>query len=76
MVDWGSVHRQIEEDAEKEKKSHFANFKRIVWHSSFLVVIQTVIYYSYLGYPWEIIRHIISLFFPAGLIVSTDLEEL
>ncbi|KAK7682341.1 hypothetical protein QCA50_014546 [Cerrena zonata] len=72
FVGWFPI---VSEDANEEGKPRWTNFKRIVWHSSFMVVFQIIAKYSKLGYPWELIQRIISYLFPMILIFSADFEE-
>ncbi|KAK7677045.1 hypothetical protein QCA50_020010 [Cerrena zonata] len=72
FVGWFPI---VAEDAQGEGKSCFTNFKRVVWHQSFLQVFEIIIKYSKLGYPWEIIQAILSYLFPMILIQSCNFEE-
>lgn len=67
---------QIEEDPEFTGKTDYVNFKRVVWHNSFLKFLESIKQLSWNGF-WkkcadrEAPRHI----FPLIFVLSADYEE-
>ena len=66
---------QVNDDADEKNKPLFADFKRIVWHESFLAILDKIIDYSENGYPFRCADDILRILFPLILILSADYEE-
>jgi len=66
---------EIAEDPKKEKKKAFIDFKCAIWHSSFHLVLQSIIEYSKTGYWFKCGNHIQCWLFPIVLILSADYKE-
>lgn len=66
---------QVFEEADEEGKMGFVNFKRVVWHESFLKLLELVVQYSKTGYAHQCFDMIIRWLFPILLILSADYEE-
>jgi hypothetical protein len=66
---------QVEEMAKEKKKKKFIDFKRVVWHKSFLRILQSIQHLSRTGYYYECFDKIIRLLFPLIFILSADYEE-
>jgi hypothetical protein len=66
---------QVPEDEAEKGKKDYVDFKRVVWHKSFLKLLETIAKYSVTG-CWvecgdKVQRHL----FPTVLILSADYEE-
>lgn len=68
---------KVEEEPNKTKKTGFVNFKCVVWHESFLKILDTIIALSKYGY-WhrfadleEALLHL----FPFIVILSADYKK-
>jgi Plavaka transposase len=66
---------QVPEDEAERGKKDYVDFKRVVWHNSFLKLLESIAKYSVTG-CWvecgdKIQRHL----FPTVLILSADYEE-
>lgn len=66
---------QVPEPAKDEHKTSWTNFKRIIWHESFLKLLETVIPLSRTGYRHKCYDEIIRWLLPLILILSADYEE-
>ncbi|KAI0035349.1 hypothetical protein K488DRAFT_43506 [Vararia minispora EC-137] len=72
VVGWLPI---VDDDPEEKKKPGFVNFKRVVWHESFLVVIKTIAQHSKTGFLVICGDDVRRQFFPTILILSADYEE-
>ena len=75
MVGLCSNHLKVEEDVGKAGKHGYVNFKHVVWHKSFYLMLESIMSISSTG-SWfrcgdDIVRHL----FPYILILSADYEE-
>ena len=66
---------QIKDDSNEHNKSAFANFKRMVWHESFFVIIRSIIAHSKTGCWLECGDGVKRWLFPIILMLSMDYEE-
>ena len=62
-------------DEYEKNKPLFTDFKRVVWHESFLATLDKITEYSKTGYAYHCADHICRLLFPFILILSADYEE-
>jgi hypothetical protein len=53
----------------------YTNLKRVVWHESFLILLETIILISKTGFAHECYDGILRWLFPLILILSADYEE-
>ncbi|KAG2103998.1 uncharacterized protein F5147DRAFT_580146, partial [Suillus discolor] len=60
---------------DEEGKTGFVNFKCIIWHESFLKLLELVVQYSKTGYVHQCFNMIMRWLFPILLILSADYEE-
>ncbi|KAG2753584.1 hypothetical protein P692DRAFT_201705525 [Suillus brevipes Sb2] len=72
VVGWLPI---IEEEASEHGKPGFINFKRVVWHESFLKILLNLEQYSRTGYSYTCYDTIMRWLFPVILILSADYEE-
>ncbi|KAG2079469.1 hypothetical protein BD769DRAFT_1365199, partial [Suillus cothurnatus] len=72
IVEWLFI---VSEDADEEGKPGFVNFKRVVWHESFLKLLELVVQYSRTSYAHQFFDKIICWLFPILLMFSADYEE-
>jgi Plavaka transposase len=68
-------HEKRMEDLKEEGKRDYVNFKRAVWHTSFHVVIESIIKYSKTGSWFKCGDGVERWMFPIVLILSADYEE-
>lgn len=66
---------QVKEDKENKEKPSFKNFKRAVWHQSFLKLLEAIKYHSQTGFWIKCGDAIERLLFPFILILSADYQE-
>ena len=66
---------QIKDDSNEHNKSAFANFKRMVWHELFFVIIRSIIAHSKTGCWLECGNGVKRWLFPIVLMLSVDYEE-
>jgi hypothetical protein len=66
---------QVEEDPEESEKTAYINFKRVVWHEAFFLLLKTIISHSKTGYWIECADKVKHWLFPVILILSADFEE-
>jgi hypothetical protein len=66
---------KVEEDSAEIGKTGFVNHKQIVWHASFLKLLESAIQHSKTGYHNKCADDIIHSLFPIILIFSADYEE-
>ncbi|KAG2741149.1 hypothetical protein P692DRAFT_20688451, partial [Suillus brevipes Sb2] len=72
IVGWLPI---VSEDADEDGKPGFVNFKRVVWHESFLKLLELVVQYSKTGYTHQCFDKVMRWLFPILLILSADYEE-
>ncbi|KAH0834916.1 hypothetical protein J3R83DRAFT_10591 [Lanmaoa asiatica] len=65
----------VKETQKDKHKPGFVNFKNAVWHSAFLVFLESLIIYSKTGFWFKGLDDILQLLFPIILILSSDYEE-
>ncbi|KAG2140624.1 hypothetical protein DEU56DRAFT_734807, partial [Suillus clintonianus] len=65
----------VSEDASENGKTGFTNFKRVIWHESFVKFLELVAQYSKTGYSFKCFDQILRWLFPILLILSADYEE-
>jgi hypothetical protein len=66
---------QVPEDEAERGKKDYVDFKRVVWHNSFLKLLETIAKYSGTGCWVECGDKIQRQLFPTVLILSADYEE-
>jgi hypothetical protein len=66
---------QVPEDAGEEGKLGYTTLKRVVWHESFLKLLEHAAQYSKTGYLRKCHNDILRWLFPVILILSADYEE-
>lgn len=66
---------QVAEDKEHRGKTTFTNFKKVVWHTSFRIILDTIAAISQLGYLCRCADNIERLLFPFVHILVADYEE-
>ena len=62
-------------DSENEGKLTWTNLKRVVWHESFLKMLNSIIQLSKIGFAYKTFEGILRLLYPIILILSADYEE-
>ena len=62
-------------DSENEGKLTWTNLKRVVWHESFLKILDSIIQLSKVGFAYKTFEGIMRLLYPIILILSADYEE-
>ncbi|KAF9231165.1 hypothetical protein BU15DRAFT_90973 [Melanogaster broomeanus] len=72
VVGWLPI---VPEDTEEEGKLGYTNLKRVVWHESFVKLLETVTLYSQTGYAHTCYDQLTRWLFPLILILSADYEE-
>ncbi|KAA1480182.1 hypothetical protein DENSPDRAFT_752684, partial [Dentipellis sp. KUC8613] len=72
VVGWIPV---VPEDSQEKGKPGWANFKRVVWHKSFWVIVGTIIEASQVGKWYKCADDIQRLLYIIILILSADYEE-
>ncbi|KIM78816.1 hypothetical protein PILCRDRAFT_10760 [Piloderma croceum F 1598] len=72
VVGWLPI---VEETAKEKKKKKFIDFKRMVWHKSFLRILKSIRHLSRTGYCYKCFDKVVHLLFPLIFILSTDYEE-
>ncbi|KIK83021.1 hypothetical protein PAXRUDRAFT_153342, partial [Paxillus rubicundulus Ve08.2h10] len=63
---------------ESQKDNHkpaFVNFKNVVWHKAFYILLESIIKYVKTGFWFKCADKILQLLFPMILILSGDYEE-
>ena len=71
----GFTRSQVHDDADEKNKPLFVDFKRIVWHESFLLILDQIIEYSKNGYAFRCADEVLRILVPLILILSADYEE-
>ena len=66
---------KIEEEAEESGKRDYVNFKRVVWHSSFYELLDSIQACSQVGFYIKCADGVIRHLYPVILILSADYEE-
>jgi acyl-CoA thioesterase FadM len=66
---------KVEEDSAETGKTGCVNHKQIVWHASFLKLLESAIWHLKTGYHHKCADDIIRWLFPIILILSADYEE-
>ena len=66
---------QVEEDSAETGKTGFVNHKQVVWHASFLKLLESSIRHSKTGYHHKCADDIVHWLFTIILILSADYEE-
>jgi hypothetical protein len=66
---------KVSEDPKEEGKAAFVNFKRVVWHESFNLIIQSIVGHSKHGCWLKCGDDVERWLFPTILILSADYEE-
>jgi len=66
---------KVEEEAEESGKKGYVNFKRVVWHSSFYELLDSIRDYSKTGFHIKCADGIVRRLYPVILILSADYEE-
>ncbi|KAJ8580971.1 hypothetical protein M405DRAFT_887350 [Rhizopogon salebrosus TDB-379] len=72
LVGWLPI---VPEDSDEDGKLSYTNLKRVVWHESFLILLETIILISKTGFAHECYDGILRWLFPLILILSADYEE-
>ncbi|KAG2750980.1 hypothetical protein P692DRAFT_201710246, partial [Suillus brevipes Sb2] len=71
IVGWLPI---VSEDADEDGKPGFVNFKCVVWHKSFLKLLELIVQYSKTGYTHQCFDKVMRWLFPILLILSADYE--
>ncbi|KAI0073421.1 hypothetical protein K474DRAFT_1677885 [Panus rudis PR-1116 ss-1] len=71
VVGWLPI---VPDDPDEKSKTGFANYKRVVWHEAFLLMLKTLADVSKLGSSYQTAELLIRLF-PLILVLSADYEE-
>jgi hypothetical protein len=66
---------QVPEDEAEKGKKGYVDFKRVVWHAGFRILLESVAEYSYTGCWNKCGDDILRSLFPAVIILSADYEE-
>ena len=66
---------KIEEEAEESRKRDYVNFKRVVWHSSFYELLDSIQAHSQVGFHIVCADGVKRHFYPVIIILSADYEE-
>jgi hypothetical protein len=69
------MYQQVEEDSAETGKTAFVNHKQVVWHSSFVILLENIILYSKTGFSHKCADSIVRRLFPSLLILAADYEE-
>ncbi|KAF9235747.1 hypothetical protein BU15DRAFT_77676 [Melanogaster broomeanus] len=72
IVGWLPIVKESQKD---KHKPAFVNFKNVVWHKAFNVLLESIIKYVKTGFWFECADKISRLLFPIILILSGDYEE-
>ncbi|KIJ58540.1 hypothetical protein HYDPIDRAFT_184182 [Hydnomerulius pinastri MD-312] len=72
VVGWLPIVKETQKD---KHKPGFVNFKNVVWHKAFYVLLESIIEYAKTGYWFEGADKVLQLLFPIILILSGDYEE-
>ncbi|KAF9231017.1 hypothetical protein BU15DRAFT_68692 [Melanogaster broomeanus] len=72
LVGWLPI---VAEDADESGKLSFTNLKRVVWHESFLKLLDSIILLSKTGFSHSCFDEIVRWLYPIILILSADYEE-
>ncbi|TFK18308.1 hypothetical protein FA15DRAFT_603515, partial [Coprinopsis marcescibilis] len=72
LVGWLPI---VPEDADKTGTRKFADFKRIVWHTAFEKMLQSMVQYTESGFFFQCGDNIERCVFPLVMILSADYEE-
>ncbi|KAI5989534.1 hypothetical protein EDD15DRAFT_2171237 [Pisolithus albus] len=73
VVGWLPI---VPEDAQEEGRLGYTNLKRVVWHESFVKLLDDVVQYSHTGYSHtSIYDKVTRWLFPVVLMLSADYEE-
>ncbi|KAF8427202.1 hypothetical protein L210DRAFT_3614939 [Boletus edulis BED1] len=62
-------------DAAEDGKLSYTDLKRVVWHESFLKLLESIIELSKVGFAYKCFDEIIRVLYPIILILSADYEE-
>jgi len=68
-------HTKVPGDSENNGKLTWTNLKRVVWHESFLKILNSIIQLSKVGFAYKTFEGIMRLLYPIILILSADYEE-
>lgn len=66
---------QVAEEPQHKRKTSFVNFKRVIWHKSFLIFLATIAPYAKTGFWHRFESSILRCLFPLVYILSSDYEE-
>lgn len=66
---------QVEEDASETHKKKFVDFKNVIWHESFLKILESIKQYSKTGCKIMCGDGVERVLFPFIFILSADYEE-
>ncbi|KAG1900690.1 uncharacterized protein F5891DRAFT_980264 [Suillus fuscotomentosus] len=66
---------QVKEDKKHSGKPAFVNFKNVVWHASFMKILDCLVPLSRFGSSVKCWDDLIRVFYPIVLILSADYEE-
>ncbi|KAG6370447.1 hypothetical protein JVT61DRAFT_12066 [Boletus reticuloceps] len=72
IVGWLPI---VPEPAKTEQKKSWTNFERVIWHESFLKLLEALIHLSLTGYKHTCYDEVIHWLFPLILILSANYEE-
>ena len=63
------------EDENEEGKKGFTTYKRIIWHESFWILLETIAKYAKTGYQFTCGDDVTRILYPIVLILVADYEE-
>lgn len=66
---------QVSEDESAQNNKDFVNFKRVVWHKSFIKLLASIKNYSHIGCWITCGDGVLRWLFPCIFILSADYEE-
>ena len=64
----------MKRDTDKSGR-HYADFKRVVWHNGFDLILKDILLHAKTGYSMDCGDDILRRIFPIVLILSADYEE-
>ncbi|KAF8427564.1 hypothetical protein L210DRAFT_3614930 [Boletus edulis BED1] len=68
-------HSTVPGDAAEDGKLSYTDLKHVVWHESFLKLLESIIELSKVGFAYKCFDEIIRVLYPIILILSADYEE-
>ncbi|TFK59648.1 hypothetical protein BDN72DRAFT_890374 [Pluteus cervinus] len=72
IVGWLPI---VKDNESEKKKKTYVDFKRVIWHDSFEVILQSIVEKSYRGAEFKCGDGITRNFYPVVFVLSADYEE-